>query len=261
MIESFKPKTNHPPGCPEFGPDNVAFRPSNGVRKPGSVTPGLHRPEAGEHNVVWWDPSVLDLNRQDEIGARLNKLLAADEQNERSERGILDHAAWQENRSRVREQASAPSLRIATATEHAKDKGQRAESEAQRVGTQSDKPEQTPDAAGQLDLFAAPKPTRGMPEVAVESVGIDFSRPHGKRFGTLVHAVLSIVDLNADAVGVQAAANLQGRLLGATSEDINAASETVTKALAHPPLPARDSDRDATGGWRDRRGHSRPGIR
>src|SRR5207244_3887274 len=71
---SFKPETNHPPGCPKFGADNVAFRPNNALRKPGSVTPGWHKPEAGEHRVVWWDPSVLELNKQDEIGARLNKL-------------------------------------------------------------------------------------------------------------------------------------------------------------------------------------------
>jgi ATP-dependent exoDNAse (exonuclease V) beta subunit len=83
-------------------------------------------------------------------------------------------------------------------------------------------------------LFAAPPPPRAPLDVAVESVGIDFSRPHGKRFGTLVHSVLSVVDLNAETKGVQAAAELQGRLFGATSEEITAATETVTRALAHP---------------------------
>ena len=249
LKESFKPETNHPPGCPEFGADNVAFRPSNGLRKPGSVTPGLHKPEAGEHTVVWWDASVLDLNRQDEIGARLNKLLAADEQNKRSERGIRDHAAWQENRSRIREQASVPSLRVVTATEHAQDKEQRASGEEQRPkGEELGAPDATREVKQpaapieQLDLFAAPpppqpppsRPLRAMPEVTVESVGIDFSRPHGKRFGILVHAVLSVVDLNAGAQSVQEALDLQGRLLGATQGEIAAATETVTRALEHP---------------------------
>jgi ATP-dependent exoDNAse (exonuclease V) beta subunit len=189
---------------------------------------------------VWWDPSVLDLNREDEIGARLNKLLAADDQNERSERGIRDHAVWQENRSRVREQAGAPSLRVVTATEHAKGKEQRAKGKEERAAATTRKPEQAAQA-GQLDLFATASqlpssPLQPAPEVAVESVGIDFSRPHGRRFGTLVHAVLSVVDLNADARGVQAAADLQGRLLGATTEEITAANETVSRALAHPLL-------------------------
>ena len=83
-------------------------------------------------------------------------------------------------------------------------------------------------------MFDAPPPPRATLEVAVESVGIDFSRPHGKRFGTLVHAVLSVVDLNADAKGIQEAAELQGRLFGATSEEVTAATETVTRALSHP---------------------------
>ncbi len=232
--ESFKPETNHPPGCPEFGADNVAFRPKNGVRKPGSVTPGLHKPEAGEHTVVWWDPSVLELNRQDEIGARLNKLLAVDEEGKRSEQGIRDHSEWKENRTRVRDQASAPSVRVVTATEHAKDKEQTAKREEQRATATSRKPDQAAQPVGQLGLFAAPPPPRAIPDVAVESVAIDFSRPHGKRFGTLVHAVLSVVDLNASAKGVQGIAELQGRLLGATPEEITTATETVTRALAHP---------------------------
>src|SRR4029077_12340007 len=177
MRESFKPETNHPPGCPEFGPDNVAFRPNNGLRKPGSVTPGLHKPEAGEHHVVWWDPSVLDLNRQDEIGARLNKLLAADEEGKRSEQGIHDHSEWKENRTRVRDQANAPSVRVVTTTEHAKDQAQRAKGEAHGAKGKehgatatTGGPGQASSPVWQLDLFAAPPPARAMLDVAVESV-------------------------------------------------------------------------------------------
>jgi ATP-dependent helicase/nuclease subunit A len=224
--ESLKPETNHPPGCPEFGPDNVAFRPSNAVRKKGSVTPGLHKPEAGEHRVVWWDPSVLELNRQDEIGARLNKLLAADEEGKRSEAGIRDHEDWQANRSRVREQAGTPSLRVVTATDHA--------ATMPHGSASTHPPERDQSRDEQLGLFAPVPPPPREPEVTIASAGIDFSRPHGKRFGMLVHAVLSVVDLNADAKGVQAVAELQGRLLGATADEIAAATDTVTRALAHP---------------------------
>ena len=217
--ESLKPETNHPPGCPEFGADNVAFRPSNAVRKKGSVTPGLHKPEAGEHRVVWWGPAALELNTQDEIGARLNKLLAADEEGKRSEAGIRDHESWQKNRSQVRELARTPTLKVITATEHAAAMPARIEPLAE--------------PGKQFYLFAEPRKP-ALSEVTVESVGIDFSRPHGKRFGTLVHAVLSLVDLSADVSGVQAVAELQGRLLGAPTDEIAAATETVTRALAHP---------------------------
>ena len=42
-----------------------------------------------------------------------------------------------------------------------------------------------------------------LPEVTVETVSMNFSRPHGKRFGMLVHAMLSLVDLEADRTGVE----------------------------------------------------------
>jgi ATP-dependent exoDNAse (exonuclease V) beta subunit len=70
----------------------------------------------------------------------------------------------------------------------------------------------------------------------VESIGPPGPRPHGKRFGTLVHAVLATVELDADRAGVAAAAALQGRLLGATAEEVAAAADTTTHALAHPLL-------------------------
>ncbi|HKA21818.1 MAG TPA: 3'-5' exonuclease, partial [Blastocatellia bacterium] len=264
--DSFKPVTNHPPGCPEFGTDNVSFRPSNGLRKPGSVTPGLHKPEVGEHTVVWWDPSVLDLNREDEIGARLNKLLAADERGQRSERGLRDHAEWQEKRSSVREQASVPSLKVVTATEYAQSEGQRTNGEEAKDEQRAKGEEQaSKKMSGQLDLFEMPEakiapeapavlqpsglplppaapqePSVPLPgtlsDVSIESVGIDFSRPHGKRFGTLVHAVLSTVELSADARSIQQIANLQGRFFGASQTEIEAAIETVIRSLGHPLL-------------------------
>jgi ATP-dependent helicase/nuclease subunit A len=228
--ESLKPETNHPPGCPEFGTDNVAFRPTNALRKKGSVTPGSHKPEAGEHRVVWWDPSVLDLNRQDEIGARLNKLLAADGEGNRSDEGIREHEAWQANRSRVREQAGTPGLRVITATEHAA--AMTHGSATLPLPATREERHQSRDK--QLGLFSIATPAPSEFEVTVESVGIDFTRPHGKRFGMLVHAVLSVVDLNADADSVQEVAELQGRLLGAPTAEIAAAANTVIRALAHP---------------------------
>lgn len=236
--DSLKPETNHPPGCPEFGSDNVAFRPSNALRPRGSVTPGLHKPEAGEHRVVWWDPSVLDLNRQDEIGARLNKLLAADEEGKRSQQGIRDHDAWQSERADVRAHAGTPSLRVVTATEHAAAMPHIVDPLA---SSQQARPDQS--KVEQLGLFSPPPPAPSQAEVTIESVEIDFSRPHGKRFGTLVHSVLSIVDLNADADSVQAAAELQGHLLGSTADEITAATKTVARALSHPLM------RSAAAAW------------
>ena len=117
--------------------------------------------------------------REETVGLQQQKLLAADESGERSEEGVRAHAAWQEERLRVRAAGRAPSVRVTMATEYA----------AAGAGTADD--------------------------VAVESVGGDGTRPHGKRFGTLVHAVLAAIDLRADRETVEGVAALQGRLLGA----------------------------------------------
>jgi ATP-dependent exoDNAse (exonuclease V) beta subunit len=203
---SFSPETNQPEGCPAFGPDNC-IRPSGVLRPKGSVTPGEHQPDAGEHRVVWWDPSLLELGKQEDVGSRLNKLIAADEGETRSRAGVESHLKWQQAREQVRESGSSPSLKVVTATERAL-------------------------AMATVESNERSKPA--MTEVDVETLGVDFSRPHGKRFGALVHAVLSTVELNADKSDVRAVADLQGHLLGATLEEIAAATETVARALAHP---------------------------
>ncbi len=43
-----------------------------------SVKPGLVRPEHGEHEVVWWDPSKLKLNVEGGLGFRQKEILAED---------------------------------------------------------------------------------------------------------------------------------------------------------------------------------------
>src|SRR5207244_7608018 len=91
--------------------------------------------------------------------------LAVDEGGVRAEEGVRANAAWQAERARGRTVGEAPSLRVVTATEHA--------------------------AIGAVPAA----------EVAVESVGAPRPRPHGKRFGTLVHAVLPAVESDAARAG------------------------------------------------------------
>jgi ATP-dependent exoDNAse (exonuclease V) beta subunit len=68
------------------------------------------------------------------------------------------------------------------------------------------------------------------------------SRPTGRRFGALVHADLASVPLDGDLRMIQHLATVHGRVLGATQEEIEAASEAVHTALAHPLLKqARDA--------------------
>jgi ATP-dependent exoDNAse (exonuclease V) beta subunit len=215
---SFKPQAKQPPGCPQFGDDNVLGRLKNAVRQRGSVTPGLHVPQAGEHRVVWWDPAVLRPSSQGNTRSRLTEFLKEDDNKVRSEEGIRVHEEWQRQRTSVRQAAGKPEWTVVTATSHVAIPSVREESGVDFAETE----------LGEFSLKAA------LLEVAVESIEIDFSRPHGKRFGTLVHAVLSVVPLNADHDGIREIARLQGRVLGAPEEEVAAAVETVHRALRHP---------------------------
>jgi ATP-dependent exoDNAse (exonuclease V) beta subunit len=193
------PETTSPPGCPTLEGDCVDGRPDNAARPDGSVAPGLHRPQAGSHTVVWWAPRALELEVLENVGLKQKKLLETDERGERSDAGVRAHELWQTERARVREVGSAPSVRVVTATEHAAVAG-------------------------------------GDVEVAVEAVGGAGARPHGKRFGTLVHAVLAAVELGSPASEIAAVVGIEGRLLGAPPDEIAAATDIVTAALAHPLL-------------------------
>jgi ATP-dependent exoDNAse (exonuclease V) beta subunit len=74
-----------------------------------------------------------------------------------------------------------------------------------------------------------------VPEVRVETVdAVRTGRPSGRRFGTLVHAVLAEVDLRAGAEEVARTTALQGRIVGASEDEVAAAARAVGAALAHP---------------------------
>jgi ATP-dependent exoDNAse (exonuclease V) beta subunit len=60
--------------------------------------------------------------------------------------------------------------------------------------------------------------------------------PTGKRFGTLVHAVLRDVPLDAGPGTTRQWAQLNARIVGATSEETEAACARVEAALQHPLL-------------------------
>ncbi|MEA2680763.1 MAG: ATP-dependent helicase/nuclease subunit, partial [Candidatus Binataceae bacterium] len=86
------PLERRPAGCPEFRAELSGTRPDNAFTRSPGVTPGLHMPEAGSHRVVWWDPSILELDARETMGLRQSKLLEADERNERSDRGNREYA-------------------------------------------------------------------------------------------------------------------------------------------------------------------------
>jgi ATP-dependent helicase/nuclease subunit A len=89
--------------------------------------------------------------------------------------------------------------------------------------------------------WAASAARDGIDQVIAEAAHIEIveiagapGRPRGPRFGTLVHAVLATVPLDASDAVVERTAATQGRLLLATPAEVTAASVVVSSVLAHP---------------------------
>jgi ATP-dependent helicase/nuclease subunit A len=192
------------PGCPLFGDDTVLERPQSATRSTGSsVRPGLHKPAVGTHSIVFWDPSALGLDKEDDAGQRQQKILAIDDKGIVAKEGIEQHLAWDRDRKASLASGSVPTRVVRTVTE---------EKEA------------APGAAVPAD-------------VTFEATGsARHTRPHGKRFGILVHAMLASVPLDGDAGAIADTSRIQARILGASDEEAAAARDVVAGALAHPLL-------------------------
>jgi ATP-dependent exoDNAse (exonuclease V) beta subunit len=213
-----RPESSAPPGCPELGEDSVPGRPGD-VRRPiASVMPGLHLPEAGDHRVVWWDPSKLTLGVRSVSGLAQTRILEADTRG-RADAALREWTAWREARERTRARGEVATRVVRAAVEWSGEVG-----EAARAGP--DRPH---------DVWRSAAAAVALVDVGDPSSGADADRPRGPRFGTLVHALLATVDLS-DPAGVAAHADVQTRLLGATEQERDTAVRVVTAALAHPVL-------------------------
>jgi ATP-dependent helicase/nuclease subunit A len=205
-----RPLTASPAGCPEFGDDSVRVRPkaepANGKKaappKERSVAPGLHRARAGTHRVVWWDPAKLELDVAETMGLRQMQLLKADAAKTVSRSGIEAWERWRDGIEAMLEKGSAPQFIVKTATELA----------AEKDGAAVD----------------------GEDAIEIVEAARDAARPHGQRFGALVHLVMLRVGLKATPAEVLAVAAGAGRMLGADSAEIEAAARAVTRALESP---------------------------
>ncbi len=202
-----------PAGCPLFGEDSVVVRPARvqgRFKLVAPVAPGLHRADHGEHRVVWWDPSLLKLNVVEEMGQRQTKLLQADESGERSGRGTREYAEWSARRSAMLAAGATPALAVATATE-----------------------------------LAASAPGAGLrfaDGITVEETRRDPARPHGTRFGTLVHSAMLRASFGASDDELRKIAATIGRTIGATGDEIDAAAAAVAAAMRSPLMrAARDA--------------------
>ena len=127
------------------------------------VAPGRHAPRAGTHAVVWWDPRALELGKRRSAAACASAQILAGRRGRRDRRRERARprrvAGTRERRPRRRR---APTLVVPS-----RDRGARKLARS---------------AATASSIARRPD---------VERAG----RPRGKRFGTLVHAMLAAVDL------------------------------------------------------------------
>jgi ATP-dependent exoDNAse (exonuclease V) beta subunit len=196
-------QTEPVPGAPSFGEESVVDRGPKGMAPDGGcVRPGLHKPRAGTHTVAWWDPNVLTLDAEENVGVRQQRILEADESGTEVARGEQSYNQWKEDRSATVAQASLPTIKVQTATVFA--------------------------AGASLD-------EADLARIQLEKISrTDLERPSGRRFGALVHAVLAAVDLDASADEIAAVAQANARLIDATADEVDAAVTTVCTALQHP---------------------------
>ena len=184
-------------GCPEFGEVSVLERPVEMLNdEEGSVRPGLHRPQSGDHTIVWWDPGRLNLGVEPNFGIKQEQLLA-----EAKNSSMADYRQWQESRAAVISKGSEPSYQVFLATDA----------------------HPLPEGAAEI-------------QVETLSTEREIGRPVGARFGTLVHNILRDVALDADEDAIARAAKLHGRLTGAPRLETSAAQLAVQRVLTHPMM-------------------------
>jgi ATP-dependent helicase/nuclease subunit A len=196
-------QTEPVPGAPNFGEESVVDRGPMGMAPAGgSVRPGFNMPRLGTHSVAWWDPNILVLDVEENIGLRQQRILEADESGIEVARGEQFYDQWRESHSAAVAQASQPTIKIQTASAFAA-------------------------AAGFSE--------RGLAPIQIERISrAGMERPSGRRFGALVHAVLAAVDLDASPDEIGGVTQANARLIDATAGEIDATVTTVRNVLQHP---------------------------
>jgi ATP-dependent helicase/nuclease subunit A len=211
-------------GCPPFKKDSVLQRPDDGVAMSQTVAPGCHTISCGTgpaesgvaeadlsfdlpFEVVWWDPSALQLGAEPPFGLRRQELISKEVSLDVVAEGTARYVTWRNAREDAIGRAARPSVSVRTVTEWAR----------------SVDPDKWQVASDKLQ---------------VETVTLDAStgRPSGPRFGTLVHASLAAVPLDADQAAIDRIVAVQARIVAAPAAEAIAARELVRAVLGHDVL-------------------------
>ena len=183
-------------------PRVISFRPPARASALDDASAERRTPNAERYRVVWWDPHSLVLQAPNFGGLRRDDLIAKDGDQAGVDKRMGEYRAWQADRVAAVARAKTPSVVAHTATELAHDGA---------LPLRADD--------GQIDVIDLPRPA---------------ARPFGPRFGSLVHAALATVALDADAEAVRLTARTQARLLLANDNEVDAAADAIIRALAQP---------------------------
>jgi ATP-dependent exoDNAse (exonuclease V) beta subunit len=214
-------------GVPDFkSKDTVLVRPDGDPANARTVAPGTFlfspappasrvAPPAShlaprEYHVTWWDPRALGLGAVSSFGLKRDDLIVKDGDMFAVEDRLEEYENWRDARARVVQDGARPTVRIQTATAWAAD--------AASAGIDQALLERALDAGQEIGVLQLPGAA---------------DRPRGARFGTLVHAVLATVPLDATDDIVARTAQTQGRIVNASGTEAAAAAVVVSAVLRH----------------------------
>ena len=198
-----------------------------------TVRPGTYQfgdeADGQAYSVVWWDPLLLAASTDEGRGLRRNDLISKDANplDVAADRARYDE--WRERRAAVQAQGSVPSMIVTTPTQM-----------------------KEPEVLGAWGLEGLAGGSQPAPGILIEDASMKSPRPSGKRFGTLVHALLASVPLSATASEVAELSALHAKLLGATDEEQAAARVIGVAVLKHPRMgQARAAQAAGRRVWRE----------
>jgi len=191
-------------GVPLFkSKDTVLNRPDGDPATSRTVAPGTFTFD--NYAVTWWDPHSLRLGAESSFGLRRDDLIVKDGDMFAVEERLADYERWRDGRADVIARAAQPSVRFTTVTAWA--------AEAAEKGIDAEL------ADGEIEIV---------------EISDTAARPRGALFGSLVHALLAAVPLDATDAEVERIAATHGRLLqDVTPADISASARIVVAVLRH----------------------------
>jgi ATP-dependent exoDNAse (exonuclease V) beta subunit len=214
--ETIRRAPSRPVGCPAFkSTDSVLARPDGDPATPLTVSPGRF-PFDG-YSVTWFDPRALALGAASSFGLVRDDLIVKDGDMFAVEDRLAEYERWRADRDAAIAAGGRESVKFQTATAWA--------AHAASVGLD----DALAAAAADVEIAELPRASE---------------RPRGPRFGSLVHAVLAAIPLDADNPTISRTTNTQARIINASAEESAAAVQVARDVLRHDIMArARRADR------------------